>query len=1051
MDLLLGGSQPSQTPESWMKRYLKPLLVAVSVLGALFLTVTKRGPEGGINITANRPLRADPERRARSNYDLTALKVLNVALVRIKDNYVDPKRVSPKGMLVAAMEGVERTVAEVLVQPKGDQLLVRVDNAEKTFDLSGIDSPWALSSRLKNVLRFVQAHLRKGTDLQDVEYAAINGMLSTLDPHSILLKPDTYNEMKLSTRGEFGGLGIVISLVKGNLTVMNPMKDTPADQAGIKACDQIVKIGEESTVNMTLTQAVNRLRGAPGSKIDVTIQRGGWDKPVRKTLTRAIIKVPSVTSQMLAKKIGYVRISSFQGNTYDDLRDQLEKMKEKGMKGLVMDLRGNPGGLLDQAIKISDAFVESGTLLTTVSYAGKQREEKRASADGNEPRYPIALLVNSGSASASEIVAGALKNLDRAVIIGNRTFGKGSVQVLYDNDDGSALKLTIAQYLTPGDISIQSVGIMPDLVTVPAVVRKDFVRLRKIDNFRREQDLEKHLTHRNVKTDAKPLKEVLYLAERADAATDEDHEDAVPESATKGPRPPKDVQKEKDENLCLLPDRECKPSEEDKFVEDFQIQLARDLLARARGWRRSQVLQGATAFFSKKETDEEQRIEKALKKVGVDWAAAKPAGKPKIKVAVTTEPTVGKAKACHRLQIKVTARNDGDAPTAHLRAISSSTNKLFDGHEFVFGKVEPHSSVTWTVPVDVRDAPTRVDDVTLKFEEANGNVPPPYSFPMSIQGVERPTFAYGYQVIDDVQANQDGKIQRGEQVRLLMKVRNTGKGTSFRTITTLSNLSGVGIFIRKGMFILDKLAPGETKTASFTFDVQPSYTQPSFKLELTVYDDALREFVTDKLEFPVAEADTPPQAAQGTVRVSVGKGVFRAWPAPDAPVVGNAPRGAGFQVTGRTDKGWYRVLVAPQRPAFISAKNVTPGGAATPNKFVPRWQVTPPKLALHVASYATTAASMRIDGVATDESHVADVFVFVRNPDAKIEGRKVFYRSNTAAKNGKELRFDTEIPLWPGANYVTVHARENEEVQAQDTVVIYRKPASLAGTKSSHR
>ena len=216
-------------------------------------------------------------------------------MYRIKENYVDPKRVNPKQMLVAALEGVEKTVAEVLVQPKGDSLLVRVDSSEKAFDLAGIDSPWALSSRLKSILRFIQAHLHKGADLQEVEYAAINGMLSTLDPHSLLLKPDTYNEMKLSTRGEFGGLGIVISLIKGTLTVMNPMKDTPADQAGIKACDQILKIGEESTVNMTLNQAVNRLRGAPGSKIDVTIQREGWDKPVRKTLTRAVIKVPSVT------------------------------------------------------------------------------------------------------------------------------------------------------------------------------------------------------------------------------------------------------------------------------------------------------------------------------------------------------------------------------------------------------------------------------------------------------------------------------------------------------------------------------------------------------------------------------------------------------------------------------------------------------------------------------------------------------------------------------------------------------------------------------------
>lgn len=1032
MDLLLGGTEPENTPESWLKRWLKPFLVVLSLLAALFLTVVRQGPEGGLALSSSPVLRADTERRHKT-YDVTALKVFNVALVRIKDNYVDPSRIQPKQMLVAALDTVEKTVAEVLVQEKAkDQLLVRVDTHEKVFDISDVDSPWTLSSRMRSILRFVQSHVRKGTDMQDVEYAAINGMLSTLDPHSLLLKPDTYNEMKLSTRGEFGGLGIVISMVKGVLTVMNPMKGTPAEEAGIKACDQILKIGDESTVNMNLTQAVSRLRGAPGSKIAITILRGGWDKPVKKTLTRAIIKVPSIKSRMVGKKVGYISLSSFQSNSYDDLRDELEKLKGKGMKALILDLRGNPGGLLDQAIKISDAFIDSGTLLTTVSYAGKQREEKRASADGTEPRYPIAVLVSSGSASASEIVAGALKNLDRAVIIGNRTFGKGSVQVLYDNDDGSALKLTIAQYLTPGDVSIQSVGITPDIATVPLVARSDYIKLAREDKSRREQDLDKHLTHRNA-TNQKPQKTLYYLSDRP--SDDDDDEKQKPSAKEKDK---KDV-KEKDENLCLWPERECKPSDEDKFVEDFQIQVARDLLLRARGWRRTQILAAAGSFFAKKESEEEQHLSERLKKLGVDWSdTGTVQGKPKLKVSVVAEPNGGKARACRRMQIKVTVKNEGDAPSNRLRAISSSSNKLFDGHEFVFGKVEPKGSRTWSVPIEVRDAPTRVDDVTLSFQEQNGNAPAPHTFPLSIQGVERPTFAYGYQLIDDVQGNLDGRVQRGESVRLLVKVRNTGKGVSMRTITTVSNLSGAGIFIGKGLFNLDRLAPGEAKNAAFTFDVQPSYAESTFKLELTVYDDALREYVTEKLEFRIFEPGEAPQTATGTVRVASARGVFRSWPGDDGPTVGWAPRGASFAVVGRT-QGWYRVTVAPGRPAFIAAKHVTPGGAATPQKFVSRWQVTPPKLTLKVPTHATSEGKIRLEGVASDETRVADLFIFVRNPEAKIEGRKIFYRSNGSSKQNKELRFSAEVPLWPGANYVTVHVRENEEVQAQETVIIFRK------------
>jgi len=477
--------------------------------------------------------------------------------------------------------------------------------------------------------------------------------------------------------------------------------------------------------------------------------------------------------------------------------------------------------------------------------------------------------------------------------------------------------------------------------------------------------------------------------------------------------------------------------------------VARDLLARARGWRRTQVLAGAGTFFTKKESEEEQRIVDAMKKLGVDWTlAGQVTGKPKLRVTMTTEPPGAKARACREVQLKVTVRNEGDAPTSRLRATSSSTNKIFDGHEFVFGRIEAGGSRTWSVPVEVRDAPTRADDVILKFQEESGHAPPPFTFPLAVQGLERPIFAYGYQLIDDLQGNGDGQVQRGEQLRLFVKVKNTGKGVSFRTITTVTNLSGVGIFIRKGQFILGEMAPGETKTASFTFDVQTAYSEPTFKLELTVYDDALREYTTDKLEFRVVTHQDGPQAATGTVRVSARRAALRAWAGDSAPTVGWAPRGTGFSAVGRYP-GWYRVLAAPDRPAFIAAKEVTPGGTPTPQKFAPRWQVTPPKLVVRVPAYATTAKSMRIDGYAADETRVSDLFIFVRNPDAKIEGRKIFYRSNSGSRQPRELRFYTDVPLWPGANYVTVHARESEEVQSQDTVVIFRKqapePAKKAG------
>ncbi len=1031
MDLLLDGTEPPKNPENWMKRYLKLIVVTVTVVAALLLTVLHTGPVGKVSADPLGPNGRQRNKPAKK-YDLTSMKVFNQSLTKVNDNYVDRRRIKPKQMLVAGLHEMERNVAEVQVQEvtAGKKLKLKVGSAQKTFDISDVNSPWTLSSRLKEILRFIKPRLRKDTKPREVEYAFINGMLSTLDPHSVLLKPETYKEMKLNTRGRFGGLGIVISMVKGVLTVMNPMKKTPADRAGIKACDKILKIGEESTINMTLTQAVDRLRGTPGTNVEITLMRKGWSRPVRKVLTRATISVPSVSSRMLDKKTGYVRLKSFQGNSTDEIRSHLGKLKQKGMKGLVLDLRGNPGGLLDQAIKVSDMFIDSGTLLTTVAFAGKNKDVKKAHASNTEPHYPMAVLVSSGSASASEIVAGALKNLDRAVIMGNRTFGKGSVQVLYDNeDDGSALKLTIAEYLTPGEVSIQAVGITPDIAIRPLVVEKDYIHVSVKDTFRREKDLAKHLNHTHKLKKNKPLRTLFYLSEDKDKK--------------------KKKKKRQGKNLCLYPDRVCEPVDEDRFVMDFQIEAARDLVSRTRhGMRRSQMLAGAGAFFSTKKAEQERKLAKALGKLGVDWAKVLPGkGKPKLRVSVTTTPPGGKATACRELKLKVTVHNDGDAATSQLMAVSKSSNRSLKGHEFVFGKIEPGTSRSWEVPVKVRDSPTRLDDVTLKFNEANNNKPAPYTFPFSITGAERPVFAYSYQIIDDLAGNKDGKVQRGESARLFVRVRNSGKGQSIRTITSLKNLSGEGIFLRKGRFVLGKLASGKSKSASFTLDVKRSYNKPTFKLELTVYDDGLREYTSEKLVFRVAKHGTTPKRAKGTVRVSSNRASFRAWAARKAPVVGHASRGAVFRVLGKSG-GWYRVLAASFRPAFVAAADVTPGGSAARGAFVPRWQVTPPKLVLQIPSYSTSDKRMNIKGVITDETRVTDVFIFVRNADAKVDGRKVFYFSNSKGRNARRLDFSTKIPLWPGANYVSVHARENEDVQTSETVVIFRKKTGKTGGKA---
>src|SRR5690606_16576285 len=381
----------------------------------------------------------------------------------------------PRQMFLSALDQVQKEVAQVIVlhEDKSPTVTVRVGTEESRFRVDNVQGPWDVAARLRDVFAFLQKHLR-GTevDLASIEYAACNGMLRTLDPHSVFLSPDAYREMNLSTSGHFGGLGIVISIRDQQLTIMRPMPGTPAGRAGLKRLDRITKINNESTLNMPLDDAVSRLRGKPGSKVTIWVHRDGpegWQGSRPFELVREEIQAQSVESRPLANGIGYVRIRQFQASTSDELDAELAALnKKERLRGLVLDLRGNPGGLLEQAARVADRFLEDGVIVSTVGTA-EGRDEKRAVRRGTEPAYPLVVLVNEFSASASEIVAGALKSHERAIIVGQTTFGKGTVQLVFPRvtPENAALKLTIAQYLTPGDVSIQGVGVTPDIELDP--------------------------------------------------------------------------------------------------------------------------------------------------------------------------------------------------------------------------------------------------------------------------------------------------------------------------------------------------------------------------------------------------------------------------------------------------------------------------------------------------------------------------------------------------------------------------------------------------------
>ncbi len=342
------------------------------------------------------------------------------------------------------------------------------------------------------VLADIENNYVEPVDDQRLIYGAIRGMLSTLDPHSMFMEPKQYQQMKTDTAGEWGGLGLELTERDGLLTVVSPIDDTPAARAGIQPGDQILQINGDSTREMSLAQANQHLVGAPGTKVDLLLMRRGFSQPRQIPLVREHIRVNPIDYRLLDDGFGYVRIRSFQDRTDRYLKEALVKLRQQAggnLSGLVLDLRNNPGGLLEQAVRVADRFLTSGTIVTTEGRNRQHVEKELAHPSDTEPNYPLIVLVNGGSASASEIVAGALQDNGRAVIMGTQTFGKGSVQTVIELEDGSGLKLTIAKYYTPKHRSIQEQGITPDvLVRAEAGQGEGEVA-------QRERDLPHHFRH----------------------------------------------------------------------------------------------------------------------------------------------------------------------------------------------------------------------------------------------------------------------------------------------------------------------------------------------------------------------------------------------------------------------------------------------------------------------------------------------------------------------------------------------------------------------------
>lgn len=955
------------------------------------------------------------EKRAEKD-DVYKFRLAGIVSSYVNRLYVDPERIKTIEMFKEALSWEERFIPEVLTDftENTNTATVTVDDISKTYDLSKIRRTKDMVEILHDSLTFINMyrHPNEAVTANDIEYTAINGMLTQLDPHSIILPPKEFNEFKIGTTGKFGGLGMVVGLREGILTVIAPIEGTPAVRAGMKAGDKIIEIDGESTINMTLTESVGKLRGDPGTEVVLSVVTEKAAQPKQVALKREIIAIPTVESASLDNGVGYLKIRNFQDDTSRCLNDHLKRLKTANkIKGLIIDLRNNSGGLLDQAIEVADKFLDKGPIVVTVGPSGHPREVKEAiKSDTDEDAYPIVVLVDAGSASGAEIVAGALKENNRAVITGDRSFGKGSVQQLIELMDGSALKLTIAKYLTPLFTDIQSVGITPDIKLVPAIIAKDNINLFRGIVALREEDLKQHL-------DEHPKGETSFATIKYFQEIKEKEKTEEPEEETGDP--------------YKLPD----------FNTDFHVLFAKKLLLNTTTPEREAFLQGALPIIEGMTRVENEKIAQALQKLDIDWSTGTGTGALKSAVSYATIPAGGKVRAGEKITIAVTVTNTGEMPLYQLRGITTSKNGLFDKLEFVLGKIDKGAAKSYSTTVEIpKSSLDREDEITIKFEELNHNEPKEIKLTVLTEALPRPMFAYSYQVVDNPKNgsknNGDGLIQAGEDVELLAFVKNVGDGPAEKDVVTLKNLSNKEIFIKNGRAEIGILNPGETKEVTLSFFVKETLSSDKFNMDMIITDSIFGTFLSNKITFPIIPGKNKLTQTSSVLKAGRNLTPLYSGMSSESTILSMMREGAVLKSDAKSPD-WYRVALPDNRRGWVSAKDAIEldGAENKPDDLEPFIQRMPPTITMDKALSNLLFGNERLSlsAVIEDDVCVKQVYILINND-------KVYYKSNKTAtpKERNRLEISTDVNLKEGPNIVTIVARDEQDMTTIKSFVATR-------------
>ncbi len=1013
----------------------------------------------------------------------TSYRLTDVVCSYVEKLYVYPEKIEPDKLLQQALVRLENVLPELLVDIDEDTGLIsiHVDNKSLELNSSKVTDLKNISTELKKAFSFVAKNKQtEKISSDDIMYEGLNGMLTRLDPHTVVLPPKAFDEFKIGTSGQFGGLGMVVGIREGVLSVISPIEGTPAFRAGLKAGDQIIEIDGESTINLTLSESVNKLRGKPKTPVTLSVLKYKAAKPQTITIIREIIRIPTVDDKILEDGIGYIKIRNFQNDTAMALAEHIKNIKKSSdkIKGMIIDLRNNSGGLLDQAIEVSDQFLDSGNIVSTVGPGGKNKEIQRAKkARTDELDFPIVLLINASSASGAEIVVGALKENNRGVVIGNRSFGKGSVQQLIDLINGAALKLTMAKYLTPFFNEVQAKGISPDIFFTPVTISEDDINLFREHIYIREEDLIKHGEKKTKPIRQKPLKkvkEIKYLKESVKKAeVDEDGDD--PAIIEEDPYKAGDLSK-------------------DNLVQ-FAIMIIKNTVTP----ERKAILKEIDNLLEKVSQTEEKKIFNALKEIGINWAdgeseTGQPAPVASIEFFKSVsddddnqdseklKPISNIIQAGEKIAITVKVENKGKGTIYRVRGISESDNLYFDNREFVFGKIKAGETKSYTKTIEIpKNVIKREDEISIQFDESNGNAPDDIKTELRVEPQERPKFAYTYQIndkgIEGKKGNNDGLIQKGEDIDLILHVKNIGKGKAEKVSVVLKNITEDEIFVKKGRIEIEELLPGETESVNMEFNIKENVSFEKFDVDALIRDSIFGVYLADTINFSIAPKNAVSLLSSVRSRLKVIKDnavIFSNRENKNEPIA-ILKKGALLNSDGWAP-GLYRIDISSNIYGWIPASNVEKIDAKKHSKTEEHnidilMQRVPPTISFlnENVDLISDKDIFTLTGTIDDDNGVKNIYTFVNNDkiyfkslvaerqhNGKLNGmlknslneeqtdiahelKRTGNETEQSSTNGKKLDFTTEIQLKEGANTITVVARDKDDLITSRSFVITKR------------